>query len=155
MNAWNARSATNGNKNRDQSLAVRIEASVRQLWPFLFALVSLPPTRQSARRPAMFDVEEVVVKFAHFGTTRKQPTTCGLTRKTWPPFSAKTLHDNDVPAIAVTNAKPPMLGTARIELLPEIVLVRTAKGSIARHGFRLRPRPITACMFRRSMSPAT
>jgi hypothetical protein len=74
---------------------------------------------QGGSAPAMFDVKEVIVQYAHFGDPETADT-CGLAREELAAALTKTLKDNGVPAIAVSEANPPILGTARIDLEPEI-----------------------------------
>jgi hypothetical protein len=67
----------------------------------------------------MFGVREVVVEYARF-TDPKASDTCGLTREQIASVLAHALTGTNVPAVAAIDAKPPVLGVARIELIPEI-----------------------------------
>jgi hypothetical protein len=91
------------------------------LSPFVLLAFLLLPTAVHAQgaAPGMSDVQEVVVQYVHF-TTPKAADICGLERETLTNTINKTLTDNAVPAFSVANAKPPMMGVARIELVPEI-----------------------------------
>lgn len=81
---------------------------------------SLPAAAQTQGvAPAMFNVKEVVVQYAHFGNPQTAEG-CGLSREDLAALLNKELTLNGVPAIAVTEAKPAILGTARIEMVPDI-----------------------------------
>ncbi|HEU0118801.1 MAG TPA: hypothetical protein VFR09_09235 [Alphaproteobacteria bacterium] len=109
MNAWNVRSAMSANKKHLVVLAT--------------ALALLPASVfAQGSAPAMFDVKEVVVQFARFENP-KSADACGLVREELNTILMKALTDNSVPAIAVSDAKPPMMGVARIELVPEIASI--------------------------------
>jgi hypothetical protein len=86
---------------------------------FLLALIPACAAAQVSSAPAMFNVREVIVQFAHFGDPETAGT-CGLSREELAAQLNKTLQDNGVPAIPVTDANPPQLGVARIELAPDI-----------------------------------
>ncbi len=89
---------------------------------FLFSsllLFSSLAFAQEASAPAMMGVKEVIVQYAHIGNP-KTADDCGLSREELAGILNKTLADYGVPAIGVTDAKPPTLGVARIDLLPDI-----------------------------------
>jgi len=109
MNAWNAHNAMNVNKVCGLKVAA-----------VLFAASFLPSNLYAqASAPGMFDVKEVVIQYARFANP-KASDVCGLTREGVNTLLIKTLADGLVPAISVADAKPPMMGVARIEIVPEI-----------------------------------
>lgn len=87
----------------------------------LFALFVFLPALSHAQgaAPGMSGVQEVVVQYARF-VDPKAADNCGLQRETITNSIVKNLTDSNVPAMASANAKPPMMGVARIELVPEI-----------------------------------
>ncbi len=74
---------------------------------------------QGGSAPAMFNVKEVVVQYAHFGDPETADT-CGLSREELAAALVKTLKDDNVPAMPAAEANPPMIGNARIELVSDI-----------------------------------
>jgi hypothetical protein len=85
---------------------------------FLLMLIPAAALAQGAA-PAMFGVEEIVVQIPHFGDD-KTADSCGLDPSELSDVIEQTLKDNNVPAAAVAEAKPPMIGAARINLLPDV-----------------------------------
>ena len=69
--------------------------------------------------PEMFGVREVVIDYARFSDT-KASDTCGLSREQIASVLKNSLTGTGVPAMPVTDAKPMVMGTARIQLIPEI-----------------------------------
>jgi len=96
-----------------------VNSALKFLTAFLFMLMPACVFAQGGSAPAMFDVREVVIQFTSFGDP-ETANSCGLSREELASMLNKTLQDNGVPAIPVTEANPPVIGTARIELLPEI-----------------------------------
>lgn len=89
---------------------------------FLFvSLLCLTPTvvRAQSAAPEMFGVREVVIQFTHFDDP-KAADACGLSREQIASVLSKALAGTTVPAIDAIEAKPPMMGVARIDLVPEI-----------------------------------
>jgi len=88
-----------------------------------FALFALVPDHAqaggSATAPAMYNVEEVVVQPIHFGDP-KIAKTCSLSQDEIGAVVLKTLRDNGVPANSSLEAKPPVQGLARINLVTDI-----------------------------------
>jgi hypothetical protein len=133
MSARSAHSGMNGNKAfriRDSGFGKlsrrrHLVPESRVLNPesfFIFLCFMLMPAlaqAQGSSAPAMFAVKEVVVQFAHFGNA-KTADDCGLSQEELAFILNKTLKENGVPAISVAEAKPPMIGAARIELAPDI-----------------------------------
>jgi hypothetical protein len=69
--------------------------------------------------PELFGVREVIVEYVKFSDAQAA-NTCGLTREEISADLAKAFEGTNVPAIAAVDAKPPSMGIARIELIPEI-----------------------------------
>ena len=114
MNAWNARNATNGNKIGAVAL--------------LTALTLFPLTAHATNGAgALYDVKEVVVQFTHFVNTQSADI-CGLTREDLTPSIANALKINDVPTTLVTEAKPPKVDEARIDILPDVITLDSGDG---------------------------
>ncbi len=92
---------------------------------FYFLSVFVPSLAHAqGAAPGMFGVREIVVQYANF-TNPKTADTCGLVREELAGILKKALTDSNVPAIAATDAKPPIMGVARIELVPEIASVNS------------------------------
>lgn len=87
----------------------------------LFLFVSFAPTCAHAQgaAPEMFGVGEVIVDYVHLDDP-KASDTCGLSREMIASTLTKAFVGTSVPATAVVDAKPPSLGVARIDLIPEI-----------------------------------
>jgi hypothetical protein len=83
-----------------------------------FALVPSLAHAQGAA-PSMYNIKEIIVQYAHFSDP-KSADACGLVREDIAALLDKALHGDSVPAIPVASANPPMIGSARIELVPEI-----------------------------------
>lgn len=82
-------------------------------------LIASPAIAQNGTAPGMFNVKDVIVQFARFGDPETADS-CGLSREDLAAALNKTLKDKGVPATPVTEAEPPVLGAARIELVPEV-----------------------------------
>lgn len=90
-----------------------------------FLSLSVPSiTHAQGAAPGMTGVQEVLVQYTHF-TNSKAADICGLEREAIAKTLGNVLAENAVPALTVTNAKPPMMGVARIDLVPEISTVAT------------------------------
>jgi hypothetical protein len=69
---------------------------------------------------SMYNVKEIIVQYTRF-TNPKSSEECGLTREDLAALLKRSLQGADgVPAIPSSEANPPMLGVARIDLVPEI-----------------------------------
>lgn len=92
---------------------------------FSLLLLFLPSSAYAqGAAPAMTGVQEVIVQYTHFAIP-KNSGLCGLEREAIAETLNKSMTFNMVPAFPVASAKPPMMGTARIELVPEIHTVAT------------------------------
>ena len=93
---------------------------MHKIW-FFFLFVGLLPVAAQAQgvAPEMFGVREIILDYARFDNP-KAADICGLSREQ----VALTLHSaltgTNVPVIDVGEARPPALGMARIQLIPEI-----------------------------------
>jgi len=93
---------------------------MRKIGLFFVVLGLVPVTAQAQNTaPGMFGVREVVVEYARFDDS-KAADTCGLSRDMVGSALAKALAETMVPAIAVSDVRPPTQGVARIQLIPEI-----------------------------------
>jgi len=114
MNVWNVRSAMSAN---------RLHA-LKPAGVALAVLMALPSSANAQAAPSMFGVQEIVVQYAHF-TNPKDADACGLVREDLAAVLNKSLQIDSIPATAASEAKPQMLGVARIELVPEIAPVNS------------------------------
>ncbi|MFY9288619.1 MAG: hypothetical protein WAO98_08985 [Alphaproteobacteria bacterium] len=87
----------------------------------LFLLCPLIPSlaHAQASAPALYGVQEVVYHYAQFPNA-KDTETCKMNREDIAASIKKILKGNNINALSVTEAKPPMMGIARIELIPEV-----------------------------------
>jgi hypothetical protein len=69
--------------------------------------------------PELFEVREVVINYVRFPDA-KAAQTCGLSRDQVATALAKAFVGTGVPVTPVNEVKPPVLGIARIDLVPEI-----------------------------------
>jgi hypothetical protein len=92
--------------------------NIKCLAVFLLALTPSAVMAQGAA-PAMFGVEEAVIQVPHFGND-KTADECGLDPGPLLDIIEKTLQDKNVPAVSVAEAKPSVIGVARINLVPDI-----------------------------------
>jgi hypothetical protein len=69
--------------------------------------------------PEMFGVGEIVINYAQFDDP-KASDSCGLSRETIASILAGSLVKTGLPAVSVADARPPIMGVARIQLIPEI-----------------------------------
>ena len=88
----------------------------------LGVLLTLPAVAQQGGTAAMAQVKEVLLQFANFGNT-KASGECGLSRESLSDELQRTLKLGSVPFIPINEAKPAMMGVARIDLLPEVITV--------------------------------
>ena len=96
------------------------EKPMRKSVLFFLALCLTPSAVQAqSSAPEMFGVREIVVEYARFNEP-KVADTCGLSRDALTTALAKALAGTSVPAVAVADVKPPTVGVARIQLIPEI-----------------------------------
>jgi hypothetical protein len=87
---------------------------------FFCLFLCIPLTAQAqTSAPALFDVQEIIVQYTHFGDP-KTADACGLVREDLAKIIGKIMQDNGVPAFSVVEAKPPEIDVARIDLVPEI-----------------------------------
>lgn len=86
------------------------------------SLLALPAMAQQGSTSAMAQVKEVLLQFANFGNT-KASGECGLSREGLNDDLQRTLKLGSVPYVPVNEAKPAMLGVARIDLIPEVITV--------------------------------
>ena len=88
------------------------------LLPLCLALAPMQARAQGSA-PELFGVREVVVDYARF-VDPKAADSCNLSREKIASVLAKSLEGTTVPAIAALDAKPPVIGVARIQLVPQI-----------------------------------
>ena len=81
-------------------------------WPRLF----LP----KVRLPPMFGVEEIVIPNSPISAMIKPPTIAASIQQRLSDVLEQTLKENNVPAVSVAEAKPSVIGIARINLLADI-----------------------------------
>ena len=87
---------------------------------FFLSLCLAPSFAQAqSTAPELFGVREVVVEAARFDDP-KASDTCGLSREFVSSTLAKSFAGTGVPAISAVDVRPPMLGVARVQLIPEI-----------------------------------
>ena len=124
----------NGNKNgfRNQDSAFWIEYRTTQFVSelrtlklesllILFFLLLLPSAVYAqGAAPALFGVREIVIQYAHF-LYPQASNSCGLVRDNLADELNKVLQGANLPAVSTAIAKPPQIGVARIDLLPEVV----------------------------------
>ncbi len=67
----------------------------------------------------MYGVREVILDFTHFDDPRASDT-CGLSRALIADVIANSLKGTSVPAIPANEARPPVTGIFRINLVPQI-----------------------------------
>jgi hypothetical protein len=110
----------NGNKARAQIL------SRYGLVLAVFACLLAPVGSRAAEKtvtataPAMSGVQEVLLQYAKIGNNAKAGA-CTVTPGEITSALYASLKSYNVPAVSVIDAKPAMIGVARIELIPEIV----------------------------------
>lgn len=97
---------------------------MRKIICFLFSLLfCINFAHQNAQAqgyaPEMFGVGEVIVNFAQFDDP-KVANSCGLSREKIADLFDNVFKKTDVPAVAVVDARPPISGIARIQLIPQI-----------------------------------
>ena len=90
------------------------------LLSFVFFLLVAPSvTMAQGAAPEMFGVREVVIDNVKFDDP-KAADMCGLTRQQIADDIANALAGTGVPAVPVAEARPPVMGVARINLIPTI-----------------------------------
>ncbi len=108
MNAKNGRNAMSASKTLSRRAA-------RLLCGVLLTAGVIPAAHAA---PALQDVQEVVVQYPRI-TGGTAADMCGLSRADLTSSLVTTLQGLGVPAVSVLDAKPLMIGAARIELTPE------------------------------------
>lgn len=88
------------------------------LWLLLLLLLPAPVHAQGAA-PGLFNVKEIVVQYANFANP-KGAESCALVREELAAAILKILKDSSVPSVLASEAKPPMMGLARVNLVTEI-----------------------------------
>ncbi len=119
MNAWSARNAMSGSNKRLVWLQHAVLTIANAVLLSLFILFCPLPSF-GASAPSMTGVQEVLLQYVRFASDRTEES-CGLTRGEMEKNILKALTVVGIPVVPVIDAKPPMLGVARIELLPEVV----------------------------------
>lgn len=91
-----------------------------RIFSFAILISFLPhPVFAQGAAPALYNVKEVVLQYSSFANP-KTADACGLLREELAASLIKVLRENNVPAMTATETKPPMMGAARINLVPEI-----------------------------------
>jgi len=86
----------------------------------LRGLVFLPTLAHAqGAAPELFGIGEVVIDYAHFADV-KTSGNCGITREQIADTLIKSFVGTTVPAVSVLDTKPPTMGVARIQLVPQI-----------------------------------
>jgi hypothetical protein len=85
----------------------------------LLLIPCLAHAQNGTTASAMFGVTEVVVQNPSFAD-EDAAKACGVSRQNLMNILMKTLQENGVPAISVVEAKPPVVGVARISLLTNV-----------------------------------
>jgi hypothetical protein len=82
---------------------------------------SLAPISAHAQgaAPEMFGVSEVIIEYARFDDP-KTANGCGLSREEIASALVESFAGTTVPTVAAVEARPPVMGIARIQLIPEI-----------------------------------
>jgi hypothetical protein len=83
--------------------------------------LSFAPTQAVAQgaAPELFGVGEVIINYTKF-VDASASDSCGLSREQLANILKSSFAGTTVPAVAVVDAKPQMVGVARIQLIPEI-----------------------------------
>jgi len=85
-----------------------------------FVLCALPSlVLAQGAAPELYGVREVVVDYARFDNP-KASDSCGLSREMVSSILSKSFSGTSFPAVMSIEAKPPVLGVARIQLIPQI-----------------------------------
>ncbi len=111
MNAKNGPSAMNGNKLRFLAAVIASALAVCGAAPVLAV---------EGSAPAMSGIQEMVVQDIRFGSEEKK-TICGIKPDQLYMHIVKSLKNFGLPAMSVLEAKPVKMGTARIEIVPEVL----------------------------------
>jgi hypothetical protein len=88
----------------------------------LLGMALTGPAWAQGSTAAMAEVKEVLLQYANIANTEAAGQ-CSLSRESLNDDLQRNLKLGSVPIILVNEAKPAMLGVARIELLPEIVTI--------------------------------
>ncbi|NTU76867.1 MAG: hypothetical protein HGA90_03505, partial [Alphaproteobacteria bacterium] len=121
MNGWNEHNATNANR------AARAPQD-RVLWAASLALgacLLAAPACFAAEgaAPAMAGVKEFVLQYPHLGGSSQQAPPCGMTAGEANDALLRVLKAEGLPVVPIIDAKPSMIGVARVEILPEIISI--------------------------------
>ncbi|MDD5587197.1 MAG: hypothetical protein PHY92_09660 [Alphaproteobacteria bacterium] len=120
MSAKNARSAMSANKRKAIGRSVLV--------PGILALASFLTAANGyayeGAAPALSNVKEMVVQGLRISDTAANKN-CGITAETLSKALLKSLKNYGLPAFSLIEAKPSMMGVARIELFPEVVSANT------------------------------
>ncbi|MFA4994333.1 MAG: hypothetical protein WC521_03415 [Bdellovibrionales bacterium] len=86
-----------------------------------FLCLSLAPQAAVAQgaAPELFGVGEVIINYTKF-TDANASDSCGLAREQLASVFTSSFAGTTVPAVAMVDAKPQMVGVARIQLIPEV-----------------------------------
>jgi hypothetical protein len=84
----------------------------------LLGFTSSPVFAQGAAAE-MYGVREIVIDYARFNDP-KVADSCGLSREKIASALANDFTGSNVPVVAAIDAKPPSIGIARIQLVPEV-----------------------------------
>jgi hypothetical protein len=117
MSAERRRKETTVNK---RDLGVRFAGILLALG--LYASPSAAETATAVSAPAFSGVKEIIVDSVHMSLTANG-TGCALARGEVDTALLKMLKNAGLPVFSPVDAKPPMLGVGRIDLIPEIVSI--------------------------------
>lgn len=132
MNAARRRKLTKGNKMKIKGIAL-----------FLFSLFLVCGNASFAGEngivsannnvvglgsaPAMLNVKDIILQYVRTGDPDVAKL-CGVSRKDVSEVIMKNLKEASVPITLVSDARPPLMGAARIDLIPEVVSLNTQGG---------------------------
>lgn len=77
--------------------------------------------------PAMLNVKEIILQPLRTGDA-EIANSCGVSRKDVGATIIENLSKEKVPVIPISEARPPIVGVARIDLIPEVVTLNTQGG---------------------------
>ncbi len=80
-----------------------------------------PSVGRAQTAPELYGVREIVVDYARFDDP-KRADTCGLSRDSITDYLVRELQKGGVPAVAASQAPPPVLGVARIQMIPDVLV---------------------------------
>lgn len=101
-----------------QPLASSLQPLLQALLLIVLGLAS-PQANAQGAAPGLFNVREIVVQYANFANP-KGADSCALVREELAAAIFKILKDSSVPVILASEAKPPMMGIARVNLVTDI-----------------------------------